>query len=332
MAATTRRKPTMNVSSTVTAALAAPLTPSVAASALAAGQLLAEGAAALLGSRGPDLLATLAGAAGPSRVVAGSTSATAKATTTPKTTAAKATTTTTKATTSASTTKTSTPAPGYGTAASGDYAFLKDPKLSVEEKLFRFICAVAQKADEDLLKKMEEMKGGSAAKAGASGAATSAGGTAAKGKTAPFSLWGAMKALLPPLGLAAKVMGDSAVKALLTKISGPVCAAACTALGMPMLAPLALKVGPQLATSVAGALEDAVKGAASAAGGSPSAGSGGTGTAGGAASASGSAKNEQVQMMELQRLVDKQKEMFSLVSNILRATHDTRMAVIGNVR
>jgi hypothetical protein len=37
-------------------------------------------------------------------------------------------------------------------------------------------------------------------------------------------------------------------------------------------------------------------------------------------------------MMELQRLVDKQKEMFAMVSNILRAQHDTRMSIIGNVR
>ena len=30
--------------------------------------------------------------------------------------------------------------------------------------------------------------------------------------------------------------------------------------------------------------------------------------------------------------MDKQKEMFSLVSNILKAGHDTRMAAINNVR
>jgi hypothetical protein len=36
--------------------------------------------------------------------------------------------------------------------------------------------------------------------------------------------------------------------------------------------------------------------------------------------------------MELQRLIDKQKEMFSLVSNILRTMHDTRMTAINNIR
>jgi hypothetical protein len=37
-------------------------------------------------------------------------------------------------------------------------------------------------------------------------------------------------------------------------------------------------------------------------------------------------------MLELQRLQDKQKEMFSLVSNMLRSMHDTKMAVINNLR
>jgi hypothetical protein len=37
-------------------------------------------------------------------------------------------------------------------------------------------------------------------------------------------------------------------------------------------------------------------------------------------------------MMELQRLVDKQKEMFAMISSVLRSQHDTRMAIIGNVR
>jgi hypothetical protein len=281
----------MNVPSPLTAALAAPLFPAVGASALAASELVAEGAAALLKSRRPDLLATLAGTPAPARPPAR-----------PSTTA-----TTAKATTSA----------GYSSTATGDYAFLKDPKLSVDEKLFRFICTVAQKADDDLLKKMDEMKGGTAARP----TSTS---TAPKPKA--FSLWGAAKALLPPLKLASKLVGDAGIKSLLKQVSGPVLAAACTAVGLPMLAPLAAKVGPQLASSLADAVESAVNSATGATGGTSSSGAS-TGT-----SSSGSAKNEQVQMMELQRLVDKQKEMFSLVSNIMKSTHDTRMAVIGNVR
>ncbi len=47
---------------------------------------------------------------------------------------------------------------------------------------------------------------------------------------------------------------------------------------------------------------------------------------------SGDPKIEQKDMLELQRLQDKQKEMFSLVSNMLRSMHDTKMAVINNLR
>jgi hypothetical protein len=310
--------PTMNVTTTAVtaAALAATVPPQAASGVLAAGQLLADGAAALLGSRGPDLITTLVNARAPAAKTAsgGKAASASTAAGTPKpTSSGKA----------ASAGKATPKATGYAAGASGDFAFLKDPKLSVEEKLFRFLCAVAQKSDDDLLKKMEEMKGGSTA-----GPAT---GAAAKPRA--FSLWGAAKALLPPLKLASKLIGDAGVKSLLKQVSGPVLAAACTALGMPMLAPLAAKVGPQLVGSVAEAVESAVDKASGAAAGSGSGGTPASGsTAASGSSGTGSAKNEQLQMMELQRLVDKQKEMFSLVSNILRATHDTRMAVIGNVR
>jgi hypothetical protein len=36
--------------------------------------------------------------------------------------------------------------------------------------------------------------------------------------------------------------------------------------------------------------------------------------------------------MEIERIQNLQKEMFSLVSNILRAGHETRMNVIQNIR
>ena len=40
----------------------------------------------------------------------------------------------------------------------------------------------------------------------------------------------------------------------------------------------------------------------------------------------------QLEMMQIQRLQDRQKEMFGLVSNLLRGTHDTRAAIISNMR
>ncbi len=232
---------------------------------------------------------------------------------------AKSTTKTTARTTGGTTTSASS---GYAKAAASDgFAFLKDPKLSVEEKLFQFMCAVARRNDDEVLKKMNEMKGGTAA--GAAGSSSSSG---AK-KPAATSVWSALKALIPPLGLAAQLVGDAKLKAMITQVSGPVLAAAVTALGMPALAPLALKAGPDLASAIMNGKLGGGEAAAAADGASTS---GASSTA--AATSSSTAKNEQVQLMELQRLIDKQKEMFAMVSNILRAQHDTRMAIVGNVR
>jgi hypothetical protein len=268
--------------------------------------------------------------------------ATAKAATT-KTKATTTKATTTKATTTkATTTKATTAASGYATSTSADFAFLKDPSLSVEEKLFRFMCAIAKRNDDEVVKKMEEMKGGTAKAASGTGSSS---GTAAPKKSGGFSIWGALKALVPPLGLAAQVVGDAKLKSLISQVSGPVLAAACTALGMPALAPVAMQLGPQLASALvdgkvsgdaASVLGDLVGGGDSAgeAGGAASSASSASSTksTGAASSSASTGKNEQVQMMELQRLVDKQKEMFAMISNVLRAQHDTRMAIIGNVR
>ncbi len=37
-------------------------------------------------------------------------------------------------------------------------------------------------------------------------------------------------------------------------------------------------------------------------------------------------------MLEIQRLQQKQQEMFGLVSNILKTNHDVRLSMIGNLR
>ena len=244
--------------------------------------------------------------------------------------------TTAKSTTTKATTKASTTKAGYATTtATADFAFLKDKTLSVEEKLFRFMCDIAQRNDDEVLKKMEEMKGGAAA--AKAKATSSSGGSSSSGsakKSSGFSVWSAIKVAIPALGLASKVLGDAKVKSLIKDLSGPVLAGALTALGLPMLAPLALSAGP----GVTSALLDGKLGGEGPAAAGEGTGSSSTSTSGGSGSSSTtstsatSGKNEQVQMMELQRLVDKQKEMFAMVSNILRAQHDTRMSIIGNVR
>jgi hypothetical protein len=203
------------------------------------------------------------------------------------------------------------------------------------------MCAIAKRNDDEVVKKMEEMKGGTAAAASGTGSASGSASAAPK-KSGGFSIWGALKAVVPALGLASQVVGDAKLKSLITQVSGPVLAAACTAMGMPALAPLAMQLGPQLASGLvdgkvggddASALGDLVGGtdSSSAAGTSSAAGSAST-TSKSSSTSSSSPKNEQVQLMELQRLVDKQKEMFAMISNVLRAQHDTRMAIIGNVR
>ncbi len=240
-------------------------------------------------------------------------------------TAAKVTTTARKSSTTTS--KAASAPKGYSKTAAGDgFAFLKDPTLSVEEKLFRFMCAVAKRNDDEVLKKMEEMKGG-AAKAAPGSSASSGSGSARK--SSGFSVWGALKSLIPPLGMAAQLVGDAKLKSMIAQLSGPVLAAAVTALGMPALAPLALKAGPGLASAI---MDGKLGGGEAPDPAGAHSSSSPAGSSSGPASSSATGKNEQVQMMELQRLVDKQKEMFAMISNVLRSQHDTRMAIIGNVR
>jgi N-acetylmuramoyl-L-alanine amidase CwlA len=42
--------------------------------------------------------------------------------------------------------------------------------------------------------------------------------------------------------------------------------------------------------------------------------------------------DERLEMLEIQRLVDKQNQMFTLVSNVMKNMHETTMVAIQNVR
>jgi hypothetical protein len=139
---------------------------------------------------------------------------------------------------------------------------------------------------------------------------------------------------LPGLGVGLDALKTPAVRTVLKNVAGPALAAAATAAGVPQFAPVALKLGPDLVDFAASFPSASGAGSGSA----PRSGPG----AGGARSSSsatketadglGSDKDAQLKLMEMQRILDQQKEMFSLVSNMLRTTHDTRMAVIQNVR
>jgi hypothetical protein len=226
-------------------------------------------------------------------------------------------------------------------ATSGPYAFLSDPTLSVEDKLLRFMLQVQKETDADLQRRMEALAGkGSASGAGSTpgSTATSGAGGSSSGTSRGVSVWSIAKAIVPALGLGSAVVGDAALKKLVQQVSGPMLAAAATAIGLPALAPVATKLGSSLGdlltsgTASPSALASVGLGAL---GGSSAASSpGGSSATGGGASAgsSTSAEDKQQELMLLQHAMDKQKEMTSMVSNLLKSMHDGRMNVISNLR
>jgi len=234
------------------------------------------------------------------------------------------------------------PTTGYAATLPAGYAFLKDPNLSVEDKLLRFTMLVAKETNDDVVQRLQAMaaKGG---KGATSGATSGAGGTSGAGPAAApprkkLALWDVAKAVVPALGLASSVVGDAAVKGLVKQVSGPVLAAAASALGMPMLAPLALKAGPALADFVTSGSVGGSGGAglgdffSTGGTGASAAGAGGSTGSGSASAGTVTAEDRQQELMLLQHALDKQKEMTSLVSNMLKSMHDARMGVIQNLR
>jgi hypothetical protein len=201
------------------------------------------------------------------------------------------------------------------TGAAGSLAFLKDPRLSVEEKLARLMIQLSDKYERQLEEKLRQFADLE------SGKATPSASTAKKGSWGALGALGdGISALLGKAGAKAGGGTSSLTGALLpklaTQLTGPVLAGAATVLGMPALAPAILKAGP----AIGGVLASLTGGAAP----KPKA----TGTP----ASSTPAPSEKQLMTEIQILQEKQREMFTLVSNILRSQHDTKMAVISNVR
>jgi hypothetical protein len=210
--------------------------------------------------------------------------------------------------------------PSGGTSApkaspSGEWAFLSDPHLSIEEKLFRFMLLVQKKTDEELTKKMQDYRAKHVT--GGSGGGRSS--------TSGLDLLGVAKRVIDPLGLVGKLLGGKDGGILgqaLQGLGGPLLAALATAVGLPHLAPAALELGGQLG----GIAAQAVGSAVGATGGGAKAES-----AGSARKESGT-PDERLALLEIQRLVEKQNQMFTLVSNILKGMHEAGMAAVHNVR
>jgi hypothetical protein len=238
------------------------------------------------------------------------------------------------ATTASAVATASKPKASAGPKITGEWSFLTDASLSVEEKLARFMAAVQKKLDGELTQKMEDYK----AKYGE-------GGTEAKKQDDGGGIFGTiLKVLVPPLAIADSIFGgvDEFLKDALQALGGPVLAALATAVGLPMLAPAALALGQGLGAMVAGESSTAKKTPAkktdtktdASKDKSPAKGTTaakpkpdpktGTGEAG--------SPDERLQMLEIQRLVDKQNQMFTLVSNVMKSMHDTSMVAVQNLR
>ncbi len=221
----------------------------------------------------------------------------------------------------------------------GEWSFLTSPSLSIEEKLARFMLAVQKKMDDELTRKMEEYR----AKYGE-------GGTESK-KEEGGGIFGAiLKILCPPLAIADSIFGgvDEFLAQGLKTLGGPLLAALATALGLPGLAPAALQIGKGIGEAVV-ASRPRPAATAKPKDSAPAAGKAGSSTS---SSKTSSAKtsttktsttkttekgeagspDERLEMLEIQRLVEKQNQLFTLVSNGMKSMHDTTMTAVQNVR
>jgi hypothetical protein len=217
---------------------------------------------------------------------------------------------------------TSTASTAATAVAKGPLDFLSDSKLSIEEKLFLFMMYAADKYEKALDKKLKEVAG----KTGTSSSTSASSAAAPKKKTGLLgTILGAVKKLFPAVGIPLELLKNETFQNLIKQIGGPVLAAGAAALGLPQLAPLLANAGPAIANALGGLAkaldEDGVATSAKA-----------TSSASSKSAAAKDPEISQKDLLEIQRLQEKQREMFSTVTNILRAMHDTKMAVIQNVR
>jgi len=178
--------------------------------------------------------------------------------------------------------------------------FLKDPKLSIQDKVFRFLLYLQDKADRELEAKLKEM------------APKSTTTTRKEKKGWLGDALGWLGKAVPGIGISLELLESPQGRALLKQITGPVLAAAATAMGAPQLAPVLMQLGPQL-----------VDGAAKAAGATTTTTS---------TTQSEASTNDQRQIIELQHLMEKQRTTIQLLSNVMRVMHETTGAVVGNIR
>jgi hypothetical protein len=221
----------------------------------------------------------------------------------------------TKATTTKKPTKSATTAKSTAaksTATSSSLAFLNDPKISLEDKLMLLLAQLNAQYEKQMQEHMGKLAGGA-------GSSATAGSGGSKKKSGSFltglveGVANVVKTVVPGADAIADVLGNKQVQALLGKVGGPVLGAAASALGFPALAPALIQYAPQIASAVGAVAKE-------------------VGSAPGSATGALSEGDKQLELMQIQRAQEKQREMFSLVSNILRSMHETRSGIVGNIR
>jgi hypothetical protein len=199
---------------------------------------------------------------------------------------------------------------------SGPLAFLDDPKLSLDEKIFRLALYMTDKADKELEKKLEEISGKQKAKSSKSSKGF-LGGVLGGGGGGLLGVLGG-GGTLSGLGLGLDVLKRLGVTDAVAGLSGPVLAAGVSAAGFPMLAPAAMKLGPTVTQGALAALGELADGASE--------------KASSTTSSKADGNVDKKDLLELEHLQQKQQQLFSLLSNLMKGMHDSRMSVIGNIR
>jgi len=220
----------------------------------------------------------------------------------------------------AGTTGTATTGKTSGTSSKGEWAFLDDPRLSIEDKLFMFMKLVIKKSNDELEAKMKDFKAGKTS--GTTGSSGASGTSQAKKSSG--GLFGILKKVFPPLAALAKVIPalPDLVNKLATQVAPQLLGALMIPLGAPWAAPLVQKAASELLPAALSAVDGGSGGAS------------GSAASGGSSGSSGVSKenDERLQLMEIERMMQKTNQMFATVSNVLKATHDAAMTAVNNIR
>jgi hypothetical protein len=186
--------------------------------------------------------------------------------------------------------------------ASSPLDFIRDSRLSAEEKLVLLLAQQQKDTEKEIETVLKKAEAKSKQKSG--------------GVLSKVKVFDVVKSVVPALATLEK-FGLGKVARSLAELSGPVLAAGATALGMPHLAPLALSLGPDLLAKLDAEIP---VGEAKATASAPNAGTGSSNAL------------DPVETQRLTLLVNRQQQWAGTVSNLLHNLHQTRMNVIQNLR